>query len=174
MLIFGEQDSAETSRLQLLLLGEPRVLKPLSGSEDLSRRAPPGAPAPSSSMRPTVSSGGAASRRRRASPSICSQRRRSKSQHRRRISRRSTQPGERPALGVNGATRSADGRRTAFTALGDLWLAERGEPRRLTDDAFVELDPAFWPDGDSLVFASERTGQFELWRLALRDGSSRN
>ncbi len=34
-LIFGEQDSAETSRLQLLLLGEPRVLKPLSGSEDL-------------------------------------------------------------------------------------------------------------------------------------------
>ena len=35
VLVFGEQDSPETSRLQLLLLGEPRVLKPLSGSEDL-------------------------------------------------------------------------------------------------------------------------------------------
>ena len=65
--------------------------------------------------------------------------------------------------------RSADGRRSAFTALGDLWLVERGEPRRVTDDAFVDLDPTFWPDGESLVFASERTGQFELWRLALRD-----
>ena len=71
---------------------------------------------------------------------------------------------------MNGVASSPDGRSTAFTALGDLWLAERGEPRRLTDDAFVDLDPTFWPDGESLVFASERTGQFELWRLTLRDG----
>ena len=35
VLIFGEQDSPTTSRLQLLLLGEPRVVKPLSGSEDV-------------------------------------------------------------------------------------------------------------------------------------------
>ena len=35
VLVFGEQDSAETSRLQLLVLGEPRVLKSLSGGEDL-------------------------------------------------------------------------------------------------------------------------------------------
>ena len=35
VLVFGEQDSAETSRLQMLVLGEPRVLKSLSGSEDL-------------------------------------------------------------------------------------------------------------------------------------------
>ncbi|HWN38047.1 MAG TPA: amidohydrolase family protein, partial [Gammaproteobacteria bacterium] len=52
------------------------------------------------------------------------------------------------------------------------WLADRGEPRRLTDDPFVDLDPAFWPDGDSVVFASERTGQFELWRLELRDSQA--
>ena len=36
----------------------------------------------------------------------------------------------RPAFGINGLARSADGRRSAFTALGDLWLADRGEPRR--------------------------------------------
>ena len=30
VLIFGEQDSPDTSRLQLLVLGEPRVLKPLT------------------------------------------------------------------------------------------------------------------------------------------------
>ena len=52
-------------------------------------------------------------------------------------------PGERTALGMNGVARSPDGRRSAFTALGDVWLVERGEPRRLTDDAFVDLDPPF-------------------------------
>jgi hypothetical protein len=78
----------------------------------------------------------------------------------------------RPAHGINGLVRSADGRRTAFTALGDVWLADRGEPRRLTDDPFVDLDPAFWPDGDALVFASERTGQLELWRRSLRDDTA--
>ena len=121
-------------------------------------------------MRRTVSSGGAASRRRHASPSICSPRQPSKLQcHPPEIAPFDA-PGERSALGVNGVARSPDGRSTAFTALGDLWLAERGEPRRLTNDEFVDLDPTFWPDGESLVFASERTGQFELWRLTLRDG----
>jgi Tol biopolymer transport system component len=169
-LIFGEQDSAETSRLQLLLPGEPRVLKALSGSEDLfTSRA-----AWRSGAEFIYAADGQLWRRGIATPT--------------------RQPihlfaaaaveiampptdlpafdaaGERTALGVNGVARSPDGRRMAFTALGDLWLAERGEPRRLTDDAFVELDPTFWPDGESVVFASERTGQFELWRLTLRDG----
>jgi len=69
---------------------------------------------------------------------------------------------ERSGMAV---TTTADGRRTAFTALGDLWLSERGALRRLTDDVWVDLDPAFAPDGGSLVFASERSGQFELWLL---------
>src|SRR6185312_9186952 len=77
--------------------------------------------------------------------------------------------GARPVFGIAGTARSQDGRRVAFTALGDLWLIERGEPERLTNDVYVELDPTFAPDGDSLVFASERSGQFELWRYALRD-----
>ena len=35
VLVFGEQDSTETSRLQMLLLGQPHVLKSLSDGEDL-------------------------------------------------------------------------------------------------------------------------------------------
>ena len=169
VLVFGEQDSATTSRLQLLLLGEPRVLKPLSGSEDLfASRA-----AWRSGAEFLYAADGQLWRRGIATPAR---------QPVHLFAAAAVEvaapptglapldgPGERPALGVNGATRTADGRRTAFTALGDLWLAERSEPRRLTDDVFIELDPAFWPDGDSVVFATERTGQFELWRFSLRD-----
>ncbi len=79
--------------------------------------------------------------------------------------------GPQIARGIAGVTTTADGRRTAFTALGDLWLSERGALRRLTDDIWVDLDPAFAPDGGSLVFASERSGQFELWRIDLRGGA---
>ncbi|HUO68582.1 MAG TPA: amidohydrolase family protein, partial [Gammaproteobacteria bacterium] len=81
------------------------------------------------------------------------------------------EPGPQVARGIAGVTTSADGRRTAFTALGDLWLSERGALRRLTDDVWVDLDPTFTADGGSLVFASERSGQFELWRVDLRGGA---
>ena len=31
-----------------------------------------------------------------------------------------------------------------------MWLVERGEPERLTNDVYVELDPTFAPDGGLL------------------------
>jgi Tol biopolymer transport system component len=171
VLLFGEQDSAVTSRLQLLVISEPRVLKSQTGSEDLfASRA-----AWRSGAEFIYAADGQLWRRGIATPT------------REPVHLNAAvavelasppadvaaldDPAERAAVGINGVARSPDGRRTAFTALGDLWLADRGEPRRLTDDVFVELDPSFWPDGDSVVFASERTGQFELWRVALRDGT---
>jgi hypothetical protein len=75
------------------------------------------------------------------------------------------------ARGIAGLTVAPDGRKVAFTALGDLWLSERGALRRLTDDAAVELDPTFTPDSESVIFASERSGQFELWRIGLKGGT---
>jgi hypothetical protein len=81
------------------------------------------------------------------------------------------EPGPQIARGIAGVASSPDGRRTAFTALGDLWLSERGALRRLTDDVWVDLDPTFSPDGGSVVFASERSGQFELWRIDVRGGA---
>ena len=170
VLVFGEQDSTETSRLQMLLLGQPHVLKSLSDGEDLfASRA-----AWRSAAEFIYAADGQLWRRGIATPTR-------EPVHLFAAAAVEVAvppaeiapfdaPGERSALGVNGVARSPDGRSTAFTALGDLWLAERGEPRRLTNDEFVDLDPTFWPDGESLVFASERTGQFELWRLTLRDG----
>jgi Tol biopolymer transport system component len=172
VLVFGEQDSPETSRLQLLLLGEPRVLKSLSGSEDLFAARP----AWRSGGEFLYTADGQLWRRGIATPA------REPVHLNAAVLVEVAAPPEAPAslddaaarqaLGLNGLVRSPDGRSAAFTALGDVWLAERGEPRRLTDDPFVDLDPGFWPDGDSLVFASERTGQFELWRLELREPRS--
>lgn len=168
VLVFGEQDSPLTSRLQLLVLGEPRVLKRVNGGgEDVfaSRVAwRSGAEfiyaADGQLWRRGIATPGrepvhmfAAVAVATPDPEVAEL----------------AAPGERTAHGINGLVRSRDGRTAVFTALGDVWLAERGEPRRLTDDPFVDLDPALSPDGDAVVFASERTGQFELWRLVLRD-----
>jgi Tol biopolymer transport system component/imidazolonepropionase-like amidohydrolase len=72
-----------------------------------------------------------------------------------------------PALGLMHPAISPDGRRVAFVALGDLWLADaaRGSvvPQRLTHDAFVEADPVWSPDGTRLAFSSDRDGSMDLW-----------
>ena len=80
-------------------------------------------------------------------------------------------PGPHPALGSAGSSRSADGKIEVVAALGDLWLVEgRDQPRRLTDDAFVDVDPAVSPRGDFAVFASDRGGDMDLWRIDLPGG----
>jgi Tol biopolymer transport system component len=168
VLVFGEQDSAATSRLQMLVLGEPRVLKSLTAGEDLfhSRAAW------RSAAEFIYAADGQLWRRGIALPV-----REPVHLFAAATVEVATPPADlvapessaQTAFGINGLTRSRDGRRTAFTALGDVWIADRGEPRRLTDDVFVDLDPGFWPDGDAVVFASERTGQFELWRHSVRD-----
>jgi Tol biopolymer transport system component len=169
VLVFGEQDSAATSRLQMLVLGEPRVLKSLTGGEDLfhSRAAW------RSAAEFIYAADGQLWRRGIALPV-----REPVHLFAAATVELATPPAgliapdsavALTALGVNSLTRSRDGRRISFTALGDVWVADRGDPRRLTDDVFVDLDPEFWPDGDAVVFASERTGQFELWRHSLRD-----
>lgn len=169
VVVFGEQDAPQSNRLRMLLLGEPRVLKPLSGNEDLfGTRAAWVSAAEfiyaadgqlwrrglANPMRRPVHLFAALAVEVRAPPTDLP---------------RFDAAGPRAAFGINGAVRSPDDKRTAFAALGDLWLGERGKPEKLTDDVFVDLDPVFWPDGESIVFASDRTGQFELWRLTLRD-----
>ena len=169
VIAFGEQDGPSSNRLQMLVLGEPRVLKPLSGNEDLfdSRVAW------LSSAELIYAADGQLWRRGLANPqrqpvhlfaALAVEDYSSPSDM-----RPFDTPGPRMALGINDYSRSADGKRSVFTAVGDLWLSERNSPERLTDDAFVDLDPTLWPDGDSVVWASERSGQFELWRMRLRE-----
>jgi Tol biopolymer transport system component len=170
VLVFGERDGTTGSRLRMLVLGDPVVDKPITETEDIffSR------PAWLSSAEFIYAADGQLWRR-----AIALQGRQPVHVFAARIVEARPPPADLPLLdepgpqiarGIAGVTTSVDGRKTAFTALGDLWLSERGVLRRLTDDVWVDLDPTFAPDGGSVVFASERSGQFELWRIDLRAG----
>lgn len=88
----------------------------------------------------------------------------------REVTRPLDAPGPHPVAGINGTVRHAGSDRTAFTALGDLWLIDDGELHRLTDDPWTDAWPGFSPDGEWLVFASDRGGSMQLWRLRIGSG----
>src|SRR5690606_10064328 len=71
---------------------------------------------------------------------------------------------ERKALGITGPMVSPDGKRVAFAALGDIYIQEiNGKLKQLTNDAFVDLEPDWSPDGKSLAYISDRGGKMEVW-----------
>ena len=70
---------------------------------------------------------------------------------------------------------SPDGQWLALYTLGerqaDIFVSrvDGSELRRVTDDAARDLWPRWAPDGESLVFVSNRGGRYEAWRIN-RDG----
>ncbi len=85
-------------------------------------------------------------------------------------------PDTRQALGIASPVASRDGRRIAFRALNALWTAEltgRGRPRRVVGDGYFSSDPDFSPDGRSLVYSSDRSGESDLWLHDLDSGTDR-
>ena len=83
-----------------------------------------------------------------------------------------TAPGPFPVRGLVSPSVSPDGTRIAFSALGDLWLHTiDGETERITDDRWVETDPAWSPDGSRLAFSSDRDGGIDLHMWHVGDGA---
>ncbi|MBI3424940.1 MAG: PD40 domain-containing protein [Acidobacteria bacterium] len=57
----------------------------------------------------------------------------------------------------------------------DIWTvaASGGEPTPVTDDAFIDWNPVWSPDGAYLYFLSNRGGEMNLWRVALDESTGR-
>ena len=55
----------------------------------------------------------------------------------------------------------------------DIWTvaASGGEPTPVTDDAFIDWNPVWSPDGDYLYFLSNRGGEMNLWRVMIDENT---
>jgi Tol biopolymer transport system component len=81
----------------------------------------------------------------------------------------------RSTLAIRDHAVSPDGQRVAFTSAGtreDLFVVgtDGSSFRRLTDDAFRDRGPAWSPDGNRLLFYSDRSGSYQIWSIR-PDGS---
>src|SRR5215467_2550318 len=78
--------------------------------------------------------------------------------------------GTTPAVDSAGArnpTFSRDGR-LAVSVDGDIWVVSKsGAWTRVTSGPAWDREPAWSPDGAAIVFSSDRSGKFDLWRVAV-------
>jgi Tol biopolymer transport system component len=81
----------------------------------------------------------------------------------------------RKALGIVRPVISPDGSQVAFAAVGDIYVMPvGGRPVNVTGDAALDTDPAWSPDGQSLVYSSDRESlHLQLWIRDMRTGQSR-
>jgi len=68
---------------------------------------------------------------------------------------------------------SPDGARVAAVKAGDIWLVdlERMTSLRFTSDAAEERAPVWSPDGTRIVFASNRSGQLDIYERSIANAS---
>jgi dipeptidyl aminopeptidase/acylaminoacyl peptidase len=81
----------------------------------------------------------------------------------------------RKVLGIVRPMLSPDGKTIAFAALGDIYLMlVGGKPKNITHDAAYDTDPAWSPDGSTLVYSSDKAGGLlQLWLRDVATGSER-
>lgn len=69
---------------------------------------------------------------------------------------------------------SPDGNHIAFTYMGDIYQVSvnGGEARQLTQHIAHDFNPVWSPDSKTIVFASDRNGNFDLYSVSVNGGKS--
>lgn len=70
---------------------------------------------------------------------------------------------------------SPDGSHIAFSYMGDLWIvsSQGGRAIRLTNNTAYEREPIWTPDGRSIVFSSDRNGNYDVFVMPASGGDAR-
>ncbi|HYE85457.1 MAG TPA: amidohydrolase family protein [Vicinamibacterales bacterium] len=79
----------------------------------------------------------------------------------------------RKVLGIVRPVISPDGTQIAFAAVGDIYVmpVSGGAPVNITRDEALDTDPAWSPDGGSLVYSSDKDSpHLQLWIRDLKSG----
>jgi Tol biopolymer transport system component/C-terminal processing protease CtpA/Prc len=85
------------------------------------------------------------------------------------------QPAPKPVIAPRMPALSPDGSQLAFVYKGDIWIAPSAGGRASVLTRNVEMDayPQFSPDGTWIVFASQRTGNWDLFLVPTAGGAPR-
>ena len=78
----------------------------------------------------------------------------------------------RQVLGIVRPVISPDGTKVAFAAVGDIYVMPMGgKPENITKDKYLDTDPAWSPDGNQLVYSSDKGGDLlQLWIRDMKTG----
>ncbi len=81
----------------------------------------------------------------------------------------------RRVLGIVRPVISPDGTQIAFAAVGDIYVMPiGGDAVNVTQDAALDTDPSWSPDGSSLVYSSDKDSEhLQLWIRDMKSGQSR-
>jgi len=70
---------------------------------------------------------------------------------------------------------SPDGKQIVFDLLGDLYIipAEGGQAKALTQGAAIDRTPSFSPDGKTVLYTSDRSGEDNIWTIGIEGDNAR-
>lgn len=74
---------------------------------------------------------------------------------------------------IQGPSESPDGKKLAFSALTHLYVMDLpdGKPKRLTSGNAREFEPAWSPDGSSIVYVTWSSQGGEMWKVSASGGA---